>query len=247
MDIQPIVINDKTKGGIKNRSSLLKNGVKRCGVIGGSGSGKTTWLVKWWIAMIHEPIGGITLVCKNQDQHQYKAIEKYAKKNNIPYEMLEEFTMDDFESLEGDVPKLIIYDDLANTDNMNALLAVSKYGRVRHQYLAVIGQDYKSIPMQIRQNLNQYAIFPLGAPHAARAMINGLSAFVNEEQLKKAYKYIVKPKNKYSMIFIQLDGESVLMTADDELYNLKDFAQVTLKKNKYAKKNKIEETDEDSD
>lgn len=230
MDIKPILINEKFKGGINNRSALLQNGVKRCGVIGGSGSGKTTWLAKWYIPMIHEPIGGITIVAKNQEQHQYEAIEKYCKKSKIPYQMLEEFTMDDMAELRADdTPKLVIYDDLANTDNMDALLAVSKYGRVKHIYLVVIGQDYKSIPREVRQNLNQYAIFPLGAAHAARSMINGLGAFVDEENLKKAYKYISRPANKYSCIFIQLDGLSVIMDKDGNIWNLANFQSITLK------------------
>lgn len=230
MDIKPILINEKFKGGINNRSSLLENGVKRCGVIGGSGSGKTTWLAKWYIPMIHEPIGGITIVAKNQEQHQYEAIEKYCRKSKIPYEMLEEFTMDDMADLRADdTPKLVIYDDLANTDNMDALLAVSKYGRVKHIYLVVIGQDYKSIPREVRQNLNQYAIFPLGAAHAARSMINGLGAFVDEENLKKAYKFISRPANKYSCIFIQLDGLSVIMDKEGNIWNLANFQSITLK------------------
>ena len=35
MDIQPIIINEKHKGGIENRSALLENGVKRIDIIGG--------------------------------------------------------------------------------------------------------------------------------------------------------------------------------------------------------------------
>ncbi len=240
MDINPILIKEKFRGGIENRSSFLENGVKRIGIIGGSGSGKTTWIVKWWISCIHEPIGGITVVAKNQEQHQYEAIETYCKKTKIPYNMLEEFTMDDMAELRADdTPKLLIYDDLGATDNFDALLAVSKYGRVRHIFLAVIGQDYKSIPMQVRQNLNQYAIFPLGAPHAARSMINGLGAFVDEEQLKKAYKWICRPVNKYSCIFIQLDAMSVLMDKNGSIWDLRNFQSITLE----ARKKKGKETE----
>jgi hypothetical protein len=223
------------------------NGVKRIAIIGGSGSGKTTWIVKWYIPMIHEPIGSIIVVAKNQEQHQYDSVKKYCTKSKIPYNMLEEFTMDDMAELRADdTPKLVIYDDLANTDNMDALLAVSKYGRVKHIYLAVIGQDYKSIPREIRQNLNQYCIFPLGAPHAARSMINGLGAFVDEENLKKAYKYICKPANKYSCIFIQLDGLSVIMGKDGDIWDLKNFQSITLEaKTKKKAKTKTEDSDDD--
>lgn len=233
MDVKPILIKDKFGAGIKNRSLLLKNGVKRLGILGGSGSGKTTFITKWYIPMIHEAIGGITVVAKNTEQHQYEAVEKYCKKAKINYNLLEEFSMDNMSDLRhDDLPKLIIYDDLANTDNMDALLAVAKYGRVKHIYLAVIAQDYKSIPIQVRQNLNQYLIFPLGAPHAARSMINGLSAFVNEENLKRAYKFICKPENKYSCIFIQLDGMSVVISKNGDLWDLSNFQSIYLKSKK---------------
>lgn len=251
MDINPILIKEKNKGGIENRSTLLENGVKRIGIIGGSGSGKTTWITKWYIPCIHEPIGGITIVAKNQEQHQYEAIEQYCKKSKIPYQMLEEFTMDDMSELRADdVPKLVIYDDLANTDNLDALLAVSKYGRIKHIYLAVISQDYTSIPIQVRQNLNQYCIFPLGAAHAARCMVNGLGAFVDEEQLKKAYKYISKPAHRYSCILIQLDALSVLMGKNGELWDLSNFQSIALEskksKGKGLTKGKEKGSDDDS-
>jgi len=230
MDIAPIIINEKHKGGIENRSALLENGVKRIGIIGGSGSGKTTWITKWYIPMIHDPIGGITVVAKNQEQIQYETIEKYCKKVKIPYDLLEEFTMEEMHEMrEDDTPKLLIYDDLANTDDFTALLGVAKYGRVKHIYLAVIGQDYRSIPREVRQNLNQYVVFPLGAPHAARAMINGLGAFVDEDNLKKAYKWTCKPKNKYSCIFIQLDGLSIIMDKEGNIWNLANFQSIALK------------------
>lgn len=252
MDIKPIVIKEKHKGGIENRSSLMQNGVKRIGVIGGSGSGKTTWLTHWFIAMMHEPIGGVTVVAKNTEQDQYTAIEAYCKKSKIPYQMLEEYTMEDMKELrKDDTPKLVIYDDLAGTDDFDALLATSKYGRVKHIYLAVLGQDYTSIPKEVRQNLNMYAIFPLGAPHAARAMISGLSAFVNEDNLKKAYKWIQKPVNKYSCIIIQLDGRSVIMDKEGALWDLKNFQSIVLEGrkgvNKGSKKNDKETKEEGDD
>jgi hypothetical protein len=245
MDVQPLIIKEKFKGGIQNNSTLLTNGVKRLACIGGSGSGKTTWLTRWWLPMIHKPIGGITVVAKNQEQDQYKCIEHYCKKEKIPYTMLEEFTMDDFQSLrEDDTPCLVIYDDLANTDNMDALLGVSKYGRVRHIYLCVVGQDYKSIPREVRQNITSYAVFPCGAAHAARSMISGLSAWVNEENLKKAYKFICKPQNKYAMILIQTDGRSVIMNKDGDIWDLNNFQSIALdsRDNKKKGKQKKEET-----
>lgn len=247
MDIKPIIIKEKHKGGIVNSSSLLKNGVRRLGCIGSSGSGKTTFITRWFIPMIH-PVFKILVIAKNQDQDQYKAIEKYCKQKNIEYLMLDEFTMKDFQDLRcDDTPKLIIYDDLANTDNIDALLAVSKYGRVSHCYLCVISQDYKSINLQVRQNLNMYVIFPLGAAHAARSMINGLSAYVNGENLKKAYKYICKPQNRFSCLIIQTDGPSVIMLQDGELYDIQNnFKQVTLKKHN-QKKNKSSDSESDDE
>ena len=180
--------------------------------------------------MLHEPLGGIVVVAKNQEQVQYDSIEKYCKKSKIPYELLEEFTMNDMHAMrEDDTPSLLIYDDLANTDDFTALMGVAKYGRVKHINLLVIGQDYRSIPREVRQNLNQYVVFPLGAPHSARAMVNGLGAFVNEENLKKAYKWICKPVNKYSCILIQLDGLSVIMDRDGNLWNLANFQSIALK------------------
>jgi hypothetical protein len=254
MDIQPIIINEKHAGGIENRSALLENGVKRIGIIGGSGSGKTTWITKWYLPCIHEPIGGITVIAKNQEQVQYETIEKYCKKAKIEYSLLEEFTMDDMHAMrEDDTPKLLIYDDLANTDNFDALLGVAKYGRVKHIYLAVIGQDYTSVPKEVRQNLNQYAIFPLGAAHAARSMISGLSAYVDQDNLKKAYKWTCKPANKYSMILIQMDGLSIIMNKNDDIWNLANFQSLSLtprtkgKKGKEKKKKEEEEEEEDED
>jgi len=252
MDIQPILMDEKFKGGLEHRSALFENGVKRCGVIGGSGSGKTTWIVRWFIPMLHEPLGGIVVVAKNQEQVQYDSIEKYCKKAKIPYDLLEEFTMDDMHRMrEDDIPKLLIYDDLANTDDFTALMGVAKYGRVKHINLLVIGQDYRSLPREVRQNLNQYAVFCLGAPHAARAMVNGLGAFVNEENLKKAYKWICKPANKYSSIFIQLDGLSVIMDRDGNIWNLANFQSIALKgrskdgKKEFSKGNPEDEDEEE--
>ena len=152
------------------------------------------------------------------------------------------------EMREDDTPKLLVYDDLANTDNFDALMGVAKYGRVKHIYLCVIGQDYRSIPREVRQNLNQYAVFPLGAPHAARAMVNGLSAYVNEENLKKAYKYICKPKNKYSCIFIQMDGLSIIMDRDGNIWNLANFQSIALKgRDKDEIKENLKRQEESSD
>jgi len=241
MDIAPIIIEEKHKGGIENRSALLENGVKRIGIIGGSGSGKTTWIVRWFIPCIHEPIGGIVVVAKNQEQVQYDSIEKYCQKTKIPYQLLEEFTMDDMHAMrEDDVPKLLVYDDLAGTDDFTALLGVAKYGRVKHIYLAVIGQDYRSIPKEVRQNLNQYAVFPLGAPHAA-------------SNLKKAYKWSCKPANKYSCILVQLDGLSIIMDRDGNIWNLSNFQSIALKgrskdgKKEFSKGNPDEEDGNDGD
>lgn len=238
MDIEPIVIKEKFKGNqIENRSKLVPYGVLRCGIIGTSGAGKTTFLTQYFIPMCHPFYGGIIVVCKNEEQPQYKAIEDYAKKQKIPFQLVTEFGKDEFEQFRvGDLPRCLIWDDIMDTDDLRPLIAVAKFGRVRHIYMAVLSQDMKSIPQQIRVNLNMYALFPLAAPHVQRAVITGMSAFVDGEQLKKAYHYITRPQNRYSLIIINLTSPyNVIVTRDGTLYDINSFRPVILKKEEKKK------------
>lgn len=239
LDVKPLNIKEKNPEGILNESALLPNCPRRVTVWGRSGSGKTWFVIHILTQMFHKPVGGICLICKNANQESYQALEKWAEKNDWPYEQGEVLDEELFHALvENDTPKLLIFDDLTATDDITYLNKAYQHGRVQNLYCVCISQNYRSIPVMVRNNSNLFIIFPLSSPHIANSIINAISNFVSyPEELKRAYNMITKPKYIHSCLFLQIDGDqSALFTKDGKLFSIEDFKPLKIKDRKKGKK-----------
>lgn len=227
MDFKPLEIKEKYGGGLQNNSKLVQNGVLRCLCYGRSGSGKTYFITAVYSQMIHEPIGGVWVFAKAQNQDSYKSLQKWSEKKGIDFTITDEYDDETFEEITStEAPKFILYDDLASDDNIKNLVKTFKFGRHSNCYICVLSQNYTSIPKEVRNNVNLCIIFPLSSPYIARGVINAMSSFADEDALKTAYRVI--NKNKHSCIFLNMEQPtSFLITKDFQILDLNTLQPVT--------------------
>lgn len=261
MDIKPFKISKKGKHeteGLIHESKLLNFGPLRFCCVGSSGSGKTFFATTVLPAMIHSPVGGVWLFTKAPDQASYRPLQDYCESHEISFTMDTEMTNEYLnEMLREKVPKTIIYDDLCLTDKNIPLLAVL-FKRGRHKLCNVIciSQGYTQIPKEIRNNATNFILFRMSNSNLARATLQAMGSFVDKERLDIGYKYICNPANKYTCIFVNMNGgerTGVLMkpTGDDsyELIDLETlkFFKLTDKKDTKEKEEEEEVEEEDKE
>lgn len=204
---------------VEHNSKLLDPGPKRLVSIGTSASGKTRWIITKFFPMLCDCFL-VTLVCKNENQECYKALEDHCKKKDIPFEIGEELTNEMFEKIINgpkvpidekkgkfaNLPSFTLIDDIAEKDQLKAVKKLFKFGRHSNCNVVAVAQNLTDIPKQIRGNFTNFLIHPVGSDFEANALLRYAGSVAPADALKRAYwDFIVKPENKYSCIFLSRD------------------------------------------
>jgi ABC-type oligopeptide transport system ATPase subunit len=224
---------------LENREPIIGNGVKRLVLIGKSGKGKTRFLLKW-LTMIHKPLDGVFIIAHvKEKQDTYVSINHFCEKEKIPYKMIFKGTDENqnhakqqqlFQFLksqqtrESYAPCCVIFDDINEKLVDELTLKMIEWcfskSRLSFVYPVCISQDIKTSPRAAQMNTSFFCIFPFAKGHVKRAMLVGLTDYIDYERLKVLYRYIIQ--HKYTCIFINTDNpdESVVMMPDDRYFNV---------------------------
>ena len=212
-------------------SKPIGPGVKRTVVVGASGSGKTRAVSSLLTQMLHPPVDGLYIYTKIPDQENYRALERWCQKKKYPFYMrcgepedqmdLEDdedgddkgrdpsgrgkTTLDeeDFRQILGNEgPKTVIFDDLADDDQLQGLIKIYQMGRVPHAQPICITQDFCTIPKMIRNNSNIIMVFPINNPYVENQSKHMIAKLTNyPEAFFRAYDYI--KRNKHAFILVE--------------------------------------------
>ena len=176
----------------------------RCGLIGASGTGKTSWLCNF-LAKAQDTFGYITVVYKSQEPlYEYlekkitgKYIKFYTKLSELP--MVEMFG-------NKDKQQLLVFDDQVNEKNQEIIKEYCIRCRKHGQGVSVLylSQSFFKIPKLVRQQFNYLILFKLSSNRDLRLILGDFSLGCDLKELEMIYKDATKQK----FDFLKVDVDS---------------------------------------
>lgn len=217
LDVKPIKINNEFEQGIINQSALIPNKVRRTCIVGSSGSGKTYFATSILPMMYHKP-HKVFIFGKTDEELQpgYMTLRCHCEDNDIPFEVSQEITTDHIkELLCDDLVKYVIIDDyVGKTEDRDDLIKLLYMrGRNHHVYPVCISQDFTNINKAIRNSITNWVIYPLENPLVMRSNLGAFKSIIPADRLEMAREFI--QSNPYSCLFLQRDGDNVIITGDN--------------------------------
>jgi len=182
-----------------------KHMIKPCmqiGIIGPTGSGKTTALLefvsrkKTWYEIIiftgstaDEPI-------YNYMKENIEGLELIDNVDDLP-------NLEDFNDEDKSTEKLIVFDDINNLDKKK-LKVIEHFFNSSRKYgftTICIAQSYTLIPLSIRRNIMIWMIFQLkDVNEISQILKNHNTGNIDKEVIKKMYHFAVKDKGNFFKI-----------------------------------------------
>jgi hypothetical protein len=236
LDVKPLKIKDKNDTGLIHPSKLISPGVKRTAVVGASGSGKTRAVSSLLTQMLHPPVDGLYIYTKIPDQENYRALERWCAKKRYPFYMRcgepeDQMDLDDDEDEKGrdpsgrgkttldeedfhqilgtEAPKMVIFDDLADDDQLQGLIKIYQMGRVPHAH----------------PNSNIIMVFPINNPYVENQSKHMIAKLTNyPDAFFRAYDFI--KRNKHAFILVEVNGDNQwVFDRDLKCMHLSHFSQ----------------------
>jgi ABC-type dipeptide/oligopeptide/nickel transport system ATPase component len=173
----------------------------RIGIIGSSGSGKTTTMIE----IIHRMSGTfceIIIVCKSKNQPLYQLLEEKCGdgvqffENECP----------DIELFNDKQPRLVIFDDIICDKKMQDPIG-KFFVRGRHYLLTVcyLSQNFYSVPKLIRQQWNYIILKKVGSDKDCKLIVKEFGLELSANELVKLYKECTKEKGDFLMVDLEDD------------------------------------------
>lgn len=213
-------LDDKNKDKNPNYNKhLIKDPINfRALIIGGSGSGKTQWLIEL-LKRMSDTYYHLYLICPNQDQVLYKYLRDALGENMTCFKTVAE--LPPHKELEpASKPKMIIFDDLISVDKKQLKMISDYFIGGRHSKCAMcfLSQSFYDVPKIIRLNSTNIVIRQVGSSRDLPQIIKTYSIKdINKKILQDMYNYCTmgddpnclhinlnEPKQMYRRNFLEI-------------------------------------------
>lgn len=179
----------------------------RIGLIGGSGSGKTQFLINF-LDRVGPKFYGIYIYTTDPEEKLLKLLKEKIPETFITNDINEMPELLDFEDDKKN-EKLIVFDDFITLNNKE-MIKLEKYAIAGRKFgftSIYMVQNYKQLPKNISRNLNYIAILKLTDNATLRSVLSNHNIHdINRDKLRRFYN--ISTKDKFNFLLLDLNPES---------------------------------------
>jgi hypothetical protein len=179
----------------------------RIALIGGSGSGKTQWLLNY-LDRVGPKFVEIYIYTTDPEEPLLKLLKKMIPEVFITNDIKEIPDLDEFGDEHKDKEKLIIFDDFI-TLNKNEMKKLEDYAIAGRKFgftAIYMVQNYRQLVKNIARNINYFVLFKLNDNSTLSNIIRNHNVDdIDKEKFKKAYH--LATSKKFDFLMIDLIGD----------------------------------------
>jgi hypothetical protein len=172
-------------------------------IIGGSGSGKTNFVMNL-IKITSGTFENITLCTKNADEVLYNHLKKQLKDDLT---IFEDGVIPDIKEFNDKRQRLIIFDDLCLQKDQKRIQEYWVRGRKLGLSMVYISQSFYRIPKTIRINSNYVVFRRLSSKKDLESILKDFTLNISLQELQKIYDYATKTPMNVLLIDVDAPDE----------------------------------------